>query len=147
MLKTIVCMKPALVLVRGGVWKKSFMRFFSKGQLISKCLFGVFKIFQNTNENKSTWGIIVVKANFFVRFLEELRIPKSSFEINWPLVSILTKLHSTQLHTASVHERKKPFRCDVCETTTAPLKRLKYSCCNQKFCSFHWISQWLKTKY
>ena len=24
-------------------------------------------------------------SNFFVRFLEELRIPKSPFEINWPL--------------------------------------------------------------
>ena len=56
-----------------------------KGQLISKLIFGVFKFFQKTNENKSTWGIIVVKSNFFVRFLEELRILKSPFEINWPL--------------------------------------------------------------
>ena len=39
-----------------------------KGQLISKCLFGVFNLSQKTNENKSTWGIIVVKSNFFVRF-------------------------------------------------------------------------------
>ena len=49
-------------------------------------------LFQKTNKNKST--IIVVKSNFFVRFLgprflEELRIPKSPFEINWPLVLIL----------------------------------------------------------
>ena len=28
---------------------------------------------------------IVVKSNCFVHFLEELRIPKSPFEINWPL--------------------------------------------------------------
>ena len=28
---------------------------------------------------------VVVRLNFFVRFLEELRIPKSPFEINWPL--------------------------------------------------------------
>ena len=34
-----------------------------KGQLISKCLFGVFTFFQKTNENKS---------NLFVRFLEEM---------------------------------------------------------------------------
>ena len=58
-----------------------------KGQLISKCLFGVFKFFQKTNENKSTWGIIVVKLDFFICFLEELRIPKSLFEINWPLTT------------------------------------------------------------
>ena len=56
-----------------------------KGQLISKCLFGVFKFFQKTNENKSTWDIIVVKSDFFVRFLEELRITKSPCKINWPL--------------------------------------------------------------
>ena len=59
---------------------------FPKGHFDSKCLFSILKIFQKTNENKSTWGIIVVKLKFFVRFLEELRIPKSPFEINWPLV-------------------------------------------------------------
>ena len=36
----------------------------SKGHLISKCLFGVFKFSQKTNENKSNWGIIVVKSKF-----------------------------------------------------------------------------------
>ena len=43
------------------------MRKVDKGQLISKCLFGVVK----PNENKSTWGIIVENLNSFVRFLEE----------------------------------------------------------------------------
>ena len=43
---------------------------------------------KKTNENKSTWGIIVLKSNFFVHFLEELRIPRSPFEINWPLASL-----------------------------------------------------------
>ena len=33
----------------------------TKGQLISKCLFGVFNFLQKMNENKSTWGFIVVK--------------------------------------------------------------------------------------
>ena len=41
-----------------------------KGQLISKCLFGVFNFFQKMNENKSTCDIIV-KSNSFVHFLEE----------------------------------------------------------------------------
>ena len=61
----------------------------AKGQLISKCLFGVFNFSQKMNENKSTWGIIAVKSNFFVHFLGELRIPKSPFEINWPLNQLL----------------------------------------------------------
>ena len=39
-----------------------------KGQLISKCLFGVFNFFQKSNENKSTSGIIVVKSNCFPSF-------------------------------------------------------------------------------
>ena len=56
-----------------------------KGHLISKCLYGVFKFFKKTNKNKSTWGVIVVKLKNFIRFLEELRTPKSPFEINWPL--------------------------------------------------------------
>ena len=42
---------------------------------------------QNTNKNNLTWGTIVVKLNFFVRFLGELKIPKRHFEINWPLAS------------------------------------------------------------
>ena len=31
----------------------------TKGQLISKCLFGVINFLQKTNKNKSTWGFIV----------------------------------------------------------------------------------------
>ena len=53
-----------------------------KGQSISKCLFGVLKFYQKANENKSTRGIIVVKSFFLFNFWEELRIPKSPFEIN-----------------------------------------------------------------
>ena len=64
-----------------------------KGQLISKCVCGVFNSSKKTNENNSTWGIVVVKLNFFVRFSEELRIAKSPFEINWPLAKI-EKCHS-----------------------------------------------------
>ena len=38
----------------------------SKGQLISECLFGVFNFFQKMNENKSTWGAMVVKSSSFI---------------------------------------------------------------------------------
>ena len=55
-----------------------------KGQLISKRFFGVVDFLQKTNENKSTWGIIEVNSNLFVRFLEETDDPKNHFEINWP---------------------------------------------------------------
>ena len=74
-----------------GIWRGADMllAFYdikpSKGQLILKCLFDVFNFSQKTNKNKSTWGIIVVKLNFFVRFLGEMKIPKGHIEINWPL--------------------------------------------------------------
>ena len=66
--------------------KKTFIWLKSKGQLISKCLFGVFSLFQNTNENKSTWGIIVVKSNSFIHILEEMSAWKNHFNFVWPLV-------------------------------------------------------------
>ena len=56
------------------IWDRSI---FSKGQLILKCLFGVFNFSQKTNKNKSTWGIIlVVKSNLFVLW-ENWRHPKT----------------------------------------------------------------------
>ena len=36
-----------------------------KGQLISKCLFGVFTFFQKTNENKSTSSKVEFVCSFF----------------------------------------------------------------------------------
>ena len=60
---------------------------FIKGQLILKHIFDVFSFFKKTNENKLTWGIIVLKSNSFVRFLEEIEDTKNPFEIIWPLVS------------------------------------------------------------
>ena len=57
----------------------------SKGQIISIWFFDVFDFLQKTNENKLIWGIIVVKSNSFVRFLEEIEDIKTPFEINWPL--------------------------------------------------------------
>ena len=47
--------------------------------------FWCLQFFQKMDENNSTWGIIVVRSNCFVCCLEELRIPRSPFEINWPL--------------------------------------------------------------
>ena len=62
----------------------------AKGQIISKWFFGVFGFLQKMNENKSTWGIIVVKSNSFIRFfLEEIEDIKNPFEIIWPLTNAL----------------------------------------------------------
>ena len=55
-----------------------------KGQLNSKCLFDTFNIFPKMNENKSTWGFIVVKSNSFVCFLEETLAWKNHFHFVWP---------------------------------------------------------------
>ena len=56
----------------------------TKGQVIAKFLFGVFNPPQN-KQNNLTWGTVVVKLNFFVRFLGELKVLKRHFEISWPL--------------------------------------------------------------
>ena len=61
------------------------MKNLAKGQIISKWFFDVFDFLQKTNENKSTWSIIVVKLNSFVRFLEEIEAIKNPFEIISPL--------------------------------------------------------------
>ena len=57
-----------------------FQKLSFKGQLISKCYFGIFNFFQKTNKNKSTWGFIVVKLNSFVHFLEETLNLKKLFQ-------------------------------------------------------------------
>ena len=68
-----------------------------KGKIISKCFFGVFDFLQKTNENKSTWGIIVVKSNSFVRFLEEIEDIKNPFKIIWPLTFTLWSFVKIQI--------------------------------------------------
>ena len=55
---------------------------YTKGQIIWKWFFGVFDFLQKSNENKSTWGVIVVKSNSFVHFLEEIGDTKNHFELS-----------------------------------------------------------------
>ena len=59
--------------------------------------FWCFQFFQKSNENNSIWGAIVVWSNFFVRVLEELKITKRHFEINWPLEQSTLRLGNAQL--------------------------------------------------
>ena len=63
----------------------------AKGQIISKWFFGVFNFLLKTNKNKSIWGIIVVKSNSFVRFLEEMEDTKKPFR-NYLTFSMVCKI-------------------------------------------------------
>ena len=56
-----------------------------KGQLISKCLFGIFNLSQKTNEKILLYYYGTSSRIVFVRFLGELNTLKRHFEINWPL--------------------------------------------------------------
>ena len=56
-----------------------------KDQLISKCLFAVLNFFQKTNENELNWGIIVLKLDWFVRFLGESSAWINHYDFVWPL--------------------------------------------------------------
>ena len=49
-------------------------------------VFGVINFFQKTNENKSTWVIIVVSRIRLFVFWRKSMTPKNHFEINWPLL-------------------------------------------------------------
>ena len=70
-----------------GIWKFKLISNFlweqknTKGQLISKCLFGVFTFFQKANETSRQ----ILESNFFVRYLEETPDWESHFEFVWPL--------------------------------------------------------------
>ena len=79
-----------------SIYSIMIVRFFltrlTKGQLIWKLFFGAFEFFQTTNENKSTWGIIVVKSNSFVRFLEETSAWKNYFDFVWRTANLCTKI-------------------------------------------------------
>ena len=52
---------------KSGEQKSFILMQNSKGQLISKCLFGVFTFFQKTNENKSTSSKVEFVRSFFGR--------------------------------------------------------------------------------
>ena len=57
----------------------------TKGQLISKCLFGIFN---SPKKCMNEFGFTTMDTSsriVFVRFLGELKTPKRHFEINWPL--------------------------------------------------------------
>ena len=78
-----------------------------KGHLISKWFFGVFDFFKKLNENKSTWGIIVVKSNSFVHFLTTW---KNHFDFIWPLVHMYNFEPKKSTHHLKTNFVKIPHR-------------------------------------
>ena len=81
------------------LWK---VRYFSKmaeifnikGQLISKCLFGVFTFFQKMNENKSTSSKVEFVRSFLVRSVGL----KNRFEFVRTLVTISSDVFTNLFH-------------------------------------------------
>jgi hypothetical protein len=71
--------------VEGFQFKKWMKMSNSKGQLISKCLFGVFTFFQTTNQNKSTSSKVEFVCSFFGRNVGL----KKSFPIFLTFISVL----------------------------------------------------------
>ena len=59
------------------------------GHLILKYLYDIFSFLRKTNQNRSTWGIIVVMSNLFVYFLEETLPWKNHFDFVWPLAGVV----------------------------------------------------------
>ena len=89
-----------------------------KGQLISKCLFGVLNSYKKTNKNNSTWGTIVVRSNFLVHSLEELKIPKRYFKINCPLAKgwkmyLQSTVHLRFYHSTPLSTEDAKYKRDL----------------------------------
>ena len=82
MSKSVFVKKKEFCLCKVKTWSKILFQLIliSKGHLFSKCLFGVFNFFHKMNKNKSTWGFIVVKLNWFICCLEETSSWKNHFD-------------------------------------------------------------------
>ena len=60
-------------------------------------------------ENNSTSGTIVVKSNFYIRFLGELNVQKRHFEMNGPL----GRLELNALYCMETFRKKCPIFSDT----------------------------------
>ena len=67
-----------------------------QGSVISKYFLVSSISSKKTEENKSTWDVIAVKSNLFIRFLEEFLPWKFAFEFYWPLVGNCNSFYRTK---------------------------------------------------
>ena len=77
-----------------------------KGQLILKCLFGIFNSPKKTNEWIRLYYYGAASCTIFVCFLGELKTPKRHFEIKWPLVCKSPECisaHKLHVHCPQMH--------------------------------------------
>ena len=92
-------------------FSKTFFVIDVKGQLISKCLLGIFNT-PKKRKKSSPLLLWYLKLNFFVYFLGELKTAKRHFEINWPLkrlcITLLT--FDRKIKLISTHQRKNSTR-------------------------------------
>ena len=66
-----------------------------KGQLISKCLFGIFNSPKKERKEIDFTTMVPQVELFLFVFLGELKTPERHFEINWPLEKIYLELASS----------------------------------------------------
>ena len=80
-----------------------------KGQLISKCLFGVFTFFQKTNKNKSTSSKVEFVPSFFGRNVGL----KKSFRIclTFSRTSFLFLINSRMIYPICIREQLQNLFC------------------------------------
>ena len=69
-----IVVEQPLSLKKGCYWSDNF-----------ETIFGILRFFQKTNEWIRFFGLTVLKTNLFVPFWKNPRVPKSPFEIIWPL--------------------------------------------------------------
>ena len=83
----------------------------SAGQLISKCLFGVFNFSKKKNENKLTWGIIAVKSNFLFVFWKNWEYRKVLMKLSKPLwpdfPNFVQKAHQSFFESVRINKQTK----------------------------------------
>ena len=72
--------EKALIFVTFAVW--------SKGQLISKCLFGIFDSSKKPTKKSDLTTMVPPVELFSFIFWKNLKTPKRHFEINWPLTAL-----------------------------------------------------------
>ena len=80
-------------------WCLYSSNYITKGQLISKCLFGIFNSPKKWTKKFDFTTMVTSSRIVFVRCLGELKTQKRHFEINWPLgIQMPQALAVSRLH-------------------------------------------------
>ena len=88
--------------------------YLSKGQLISKCLFGVLTFFQKTNENKSTSSKTEFVLSFFGRNVGLKKIISNLSDLYLPAKGLEISEVTCVVHNSSKKNQTKFFFPEFC---------------------------------